>query len=192
MLTFRMKALNSGQSCHKQSATRFSRYENWQDVPVYVLREFADELRLRYTDRGVSTMVGLSAAAVQDFVKGRTQPERRTLRAFGELYLEFVPFAYEKMTLRERRTFPPLKSMLPDGEEAALEYVDAVIRAAEASGTLQHPTEKLREWLRFVVEAEYDVEKQFAEHERKRRPKGSSGEPPPGRSRKKRPSSDPE
>lgn len=192
MLTSRMKALDSGQSCHKQSAARFSRYENWQDVPVGVLREFADELRLRYTDRGVSTMVGLSAAAVQDFVKGRTQPERRTLRAFGELYLKFVPLAYEKMTSRERPTFPPLKSTLPDGEEAALEYVEAVIRAADASGTLQHPPEQLREWLKFLVEAEYDVEKQFAEHERKRRPKGSGGDSPPKRSRKKRPSPDPE
>ncbi|HEU4556826.1 MAG TPA: hypothetical protein VFS20_03215 [Longimicrobium sp.] len=187
-----MKALNSGQSCHKHTATRFSTYENWQDVPVYVLREFADELRLRYTDRGVSTMVGLSAAAVQDFVKGRTQPERRTLRAFGELYLKFVPLAYEKMTSRERRTFPPLKSTLPGGEEAALEYVDAVFRAADASGTLQHPAEQLREWLKFLVQAEYEVEKQFAEHQRKRRPKGSGGEPPAKRSRKKQLSSDPE
>ena len=114
------------------------------------------------------------------------------MQAFGELYLKMNPQGYwEKVTVPERIVLPPLTSTLPDGEKAALEYVEAVIRAAEASGTLPQSPESLREWLRFLVEAEYDVEKQFAEHRRKRRRRGSA-DAPPKRPRKTRPDSDPE
>jgi hypothetical protein len=187
-----MRDPNSDQNGHNRPDGQFSRYEKWQDVPVDVLRQFADVVRLQYTDRGLAEMVEMSPAAVQDFVKGLTQPERRTLRAFGELYLELVPYAVERVTVAEREVLPRLKSVLPEGEEAALEYIDALVRAGKADGTLSHSPEQLGEWLRFLVQAEYQIELPYRQYLRKRRPKGSGGEGEPRRSRKKKPDADPE
>ena len=74
-------------------------YSRWQDIPLNVLRGFIEELRLLHTDRGVAKIAGLSRSAVRDFAMGRTQPERRTLRAFGELYLQLA----DVLTRRCRR-----------------------------------------------------------------------------------------
>jgi hypothetical protein len=188
-----MTTHSTDQNGHNRPDRRFIKAEKWQDIPVNVLREWTiDYLSYWYTERGVAAMVGVSQSTVNDFIGGRTAPERRTLQKFGELYLKMNPQGYwEKVTVPERIVLPPLTSTLPDGERAALEYIEAVIRAAEASGTLPHSPESLREWLRFLVEAEYDVEKQFAEHKRKRRRKGSA-DAPPKRPRKKRPGNDPE
>ena len=116
-------------------------------------------------------------------------PERRTLKAFAKLYLFFHPFLgyLEKRKVPDSKVLPLLRSVLPEGEEAALEYVNELIRAGEASGRLQHSPEALREWLALLIEAEYDVEQELKEYERKRRPKGSGGAPKRGRQKPARP-----
>jgi hypothetical protein len=186
-----MRDPNSFQNGHNRPEGHFARYEKWQDIPVDVLREFADVVRLQFTDRGLAEMLEMSPAAVQDFVKGLTQPERRTLRAFGELYLELVPYAVERVTVAEREVLPRLKSVLPEGEDAALEYIDAVVRAAEASGTLPQSPEQLGAWLRFLVQAEYQIELPYRQYMRKRRPKGS-GSAETKRTRRKKPDAGPD
>ncbi|HEU4561774.1 MAG TPA: hypothetical protein VFS20_28375 [Longimicrobium sp.] len=133
---------------------RVPNHSRWQDIPLDVLRGFIEELRLRHTDRGVAKIAGLSRSAVRDFAMGRTQPERRTLRAFGGLYIQFAGRSDEKVPT----SMPPLKSVLPEGEEAAQEYITEVIRAAEAAGTLPQSPWPLGEWLsRRVAEEHHHV-----------------------------------
>jgi len=192
MLTFHMRDPNSGQNGHDRFEGDFRQYGKWQDIPLDVLREFADVLRLEYTDRGLAAMVDMSTAAVQNFVKGSSQPERRTLRAFGELYMARKPVAIEWETVTERKTLPQLKSVLPAGRDAALDYIDAVIDRAEAAGALPHSAEALREWLEFLVRAEYAIQEPYDYLLRRRKPKGSGDEEPPKRTRRKKPDADPE
>ena len=183
---------NSSQNGHDRPEDRFRQYAKWQDIPLDVLREFADVLRLEYTDRGLAEMVGLSTAAVQNFVKGRSQPERRTLQAFGESYMEHKPVSFEWDVVTERKTLPQLRSVLPAGEDAALDYIHAVVDAAEAAGSLPQSAEALRDWLEFLVRAEYAVKSKYDYLIRKRRPRGSGGDSASGSRRKKKPDADPE
>ncbi|HET7229954.1 MAG TPA: hypothetical protein VFJ16_08135 [Longimicrobium sp.] len=168
-----MRDPNSSQNGQDRPEDRFRKYGKWQDIPLDVLREFAAMLRLEYTDRGLAQRVGMSTAAVQDFATGRKRPERRTLQAFGELYMERIPLSFEWETVTERKTLPQLKSVLPAGEDAALDYVYELIRAAEASGTLPESPDRLREWLEFLVRAEYAIDTPYDHLIRKRRPRGS-------------------
>lgn len=185
-----MRDSNSSQNGHNRPDSRFRQYEKWQDIPVEVLRDFVSEIRDRYTDRAVAEMAELSMAAVQSFVKGRGRPKRRTLQALGELYMERRQLAFEWETVTERKALPQLRSVLPDGKDAALDYIDELFRVAEAAGTLSQSPDRLRDWLEFLVQAEYAIESPYEHLLRKRRPRGSADEPPK-RTRKKRPDNDP-
>ena len=181
-----MTAHSSDQNGHNRPHFRFGFTRKWQDIPVDVLRDFARRMFDHYTQRGLAAMLALSQGGVSDFVRGLTRPERRTIKAFARLYLAFHPEGYVEKRTVEREVVPQLKTVLPAGEQAALETVEAMIRAAEASGVFKETPEPLRNWLTTVVAAEYDAERRYAQYERKRRPKGSAaaGEP---RGRKKKP-----
>jgi hypothetical protein len=132
-------------------------------------------------------MLALSQGGVNDFVRGLTRPGRRTIKAFARLYLAFHPEGYVEKRTVEREVVPQLKTVLPAGEQAAIETVEAMIRAAEASGVFKDTPEPLRNWLTTVVAAEYDAERRYAQYERKRRPKGSAAAAGEPRRRKKKP-----
>jgi hypothetical protein len=182
-----MRDPNSFQNGHNRPEDHFREYAKWQDIPLSVLRDFVGELRLNYTDRGVAEMVELSVGAVQDFASGDSEPERRTRRAFGELYMAQKPISYGW----ETETLPRLRSVLPAGKDAALDFIDELIERAVASGADPKQAEELREWLETVVRAEYAVQSQFDYLLRKRKPKGS-GDGAPKRTRRKKPDADPE
>lgn len=186
-----MRDPNSCQNGHNRTDSHSLKYEKWQDIPVDVLREFAAALRLKYTDRGLSEMVGLSVGTVQDFENGSTQPERRTLKAFGELYIERIPLSVE-LAMEVWKTLPQLKSVLPEGEKAALKAIDEMILAAEAAGMPRETAQKVHMWMRLLVQAEYEIEAPYEHLLRKRRPKGSGDTPPKGTRKKKGPDADPE
>lgn len=80
-----------------------------------------------------------------------------------------------------REVVPQLKTVLPDGEEEALRFVDALIEGGEDA--VSESPEAFREWVRAVIKAEYATMRRFAKYERKRRPKGSGSSPK--RSKKK-------
>jgi hypothetical protein len=123
----------------------------------------------------------LKRSAVDDFIKGRTQPERRTIEAFGRLYLVFHPLGYvEKRTVSKRVVLTQLKEALPeDTEESALQFIENLIAAGEEKGLFKRSSEPFREWLTTLVAAEYDIEKKYAHYERRRRPRGG-GQAGPG------------
>jgi hypothetical protein len=128
------------------------------EIPLEVLREFVQELRDFHTDRGVAALTGLSTASVQDFARGRTTPERRTIRLFSDLYLTYQ----NAKALRE--AVPPLTSILPGGPEGALRVIGILLQAARETRRIEPEVlDGLGSWLRRIVLGEY-------------------GEPPPARS----------
>jgi hypothetical protein len=181
-----MTAHSSDQNGHNRPHVRYGFTRKWQDIPVDVLRDFARRMFDHYTQRGLATMLALSQGGVSDFVRGLTTPERRTIKAFARLYLAFHPEGYVEKRTVEREVVPQLKTVLPAGERAALETVEAMIRAAVESGVFKETPEPLRDWLTTVVAAEYDAERRYAQYERKRRPKGSVPAGEPRRRKKKR------
>jgi hypothetical protein len=182
-----MTAHSSDQNGHNRPHYRYEFTRKRLEIPVEVLREFARRMFDHYTQRGLAAMLALSQGGVSDFVHGLTQPERRTINAFAKLYLVFHPEGYVEKRKVEREVVPQLKSVLPAGERAALETVEAMIRAAEAAGVFRETPEALRDWLTTVVAAEYDAERRYAKYERKRRPKGSAAPAEAPRRRRKGP-----
>jgi transcriptional regulator with XRE-family HTH domain len=182
-----MSAHSSDQNGHNRPHYRFEFTRKRLEIPVEVLRDFAQRKFDRYTQRGLAAMLRLSQAAVSDFVRGLTLPTRRTITAFAKLYLVFHPEGYVEKRKVEREVVPQLKTVLPAGERAAIETVEAMIRAAEESGVFKDTPEPLRDWLTTVVAAEYDAERRYAKYERKRRPKGSADAVAEPRRRKKKP-----
>ncbi len=133
-----MKPYSSDQNGDNRLRSRFRHTRKKARIPLAVLRRFGRRMLTRYTQRGLSKMLKVvSPTAIQDFVNGHTEPEYRTKRAFAKLYLVFHPFLgyWEKRKVPKRKVLPPLKTVLPEGEQAALEYVDALARAGEASAT---------------------------------------------------------
>jgi hypothetical protein len=182
-----MTAHSSDQNGHNRPHSRYGFTRKWQDIPVDVLRDFARRMFDHYTQRGLAAMLALSQGGVNDFVRGLTRPGRRTIKAFARLYLAFHPEGYVENRKVDREVVPQLKTVLPAGEEAALDTVEAMIRAAEEAGVFKEAPEPLRHWLTTVVAAEYEVERRYAQYERKRRPKGSAGAAAEPRRRKKKP-----
>lgn len=180
-----MKPPSSDQNGHNRPNYRYEFTRKRLEIPVDALREFARQKSDEYTQRGLAAMVRLSQGAVSDFVQGHTEPERRTIKAFATLYLEFHPEGYVEKRKVEREVLPQLKTVLPHGEREAIEAVEAMIRAAEASGVFKETLEPLRDWLTTVVSAEYDAERRYAHFKRKRKPKRSAAEGEPPRRRKR-------
>lgn len=178
-----MRPSRSDQNGHNRLYFRYRATRKWRRIPVAVLREFAREKSDEYRQRGLAEMVELSQGAVSDFIHGKSEPERRTIKAFGTLYLHFHPEGYVEKRKRtvEREVLPQLKAVLPPGEQAALDTIEAMIDAARASGVFEGDPEPLRDWLTTVVAAEYSTERRYAHLKRKRKPKGggSSGKEPP-------------
>lgn len=183
-----MEPYINDQNGHNRPRVRFIHARRWQDIPLDVLREFAEWLLNRYTQRGLAKMLKtVKPTAISDFVNGRTKPERRTIEAFGLLYLEFHPLDYlEKETVPKRVVVSQLKEALPEQtEESALEFVENLIAAGEEKGLFKGSSEPLREWLMNVVSAEYAIGHRYEQFERKRSPKrkradgGSGNKRPP-------------
>ena len=120
------------------------------DIPLEALRKFVQELRDFHTDRGVAALTGMSAASVQDFARGRTTPERRTIRLFSDLYL-----AYQNAKA-VREAVPPLTSILPGGPEGALRLIGILMQAGHATRQVEPEVlDALGSWLRRIVLGEY-------------------------------------
>ncbi|HKP77193.1 MAG TPA: hypothetical protein VJT67_16795 [Longimicrobiaceae bacterium] len=176
-----MNPYSSDQNGHNRPEDRFEYARKRAEIPVDVLREFARDKFDVYTQRGLAAMVALSQGAVSDFVLGRSEPVRRTVVAFADLYLVFYPEGYVAERKVEREVLPQLKAVLPPGEDAALDTVEAMIQAAEDAGVFDEAPERLRHWLTTVVSAEYEAERRYKEFERKRRKKGTAPESRPRR-----------
>lgn len=178
-----MRPLRSDQNGHNRLSFRYFATRKWHRIPVAVLRQFAREKRDEYRQRGLAELVGLSQGAVSDFILGKTEPESRTIKAFGKFYLDLHPEGYVEKRKRdvEREVLPQLKAVLPPGEQAAIDTIEAMIEAARASGVFDGDSEPLRDWLTTVVAAEYSTERRYAHLKRKRKAKGNPSpdrEPP--------------
>lgn len=143
------------------------------EIPLEVLRKFVQELRDFHTDRGVAALTGLSTASVQDFARGRTTPERRTLRLFSDLYLAYQ---YAKVV---REAVPPLTSILPGGPEGALRVIGILVEAGHATRQVEPEVlDALGSWLRRIVLGEYGEPQSARSRDRpgrRRRDRGTAG-----------------
>jgi transcriptional regulator with XRE-family HTH domain len=177
-----MKPDSRSQSGHNRPEPRAP---YWRDVPVDVLQQFGESLNVRFTVRELAEMLGISRTAVNDFVERRTTPEKRTVQAFAQLFFEYHPDGYVEGMFRDDLLLPQLKAVLPDGESAAIAWIDRLVALGENDGMSSEHLHEMREWMVEVVRRQYATDRKYAAFERKRRPKNRPDLP--SRSRKKKP-----
>lgn len=119
---------------------------SWRDVDVEVLRTFMKGVVLELGLRRAADMIGRGHEQVRKFIKGEIRwPQDKTRRAMAELFLRHQPpdetATSPSTSMAEERpvprlTSPELRSILPDGLEAASAVVRAIFALAR-----RHPDE---------------------------------------------------
>ncbi|HEX5727166.1 MAG TPA: hypothetical protein VFX98_16935 [Longimicrobiaceae bacterium] len=141
-----------------------------------VLREWVARLVEQHKYAVLGRMLKLSKETVRRFELGLGIPERSTLRAIALHYLEHHPAGYvaeRKLSDDERDVVPLLKMVLPEGEEAAKEYIRTLVELAKSRpDALPESPDRLQWWLETVVAAEYAAQAKYEFEKRKRRRKG--------------------
>ncbi|HEX5726231.1 MAG TPA: hypothetical protein VFX98_12240 [Longimicrobiaceae bacterium] len=106
-------------------------------MDVEALRPFMADLVLKLGLRHVGEMIGRGHEQVRKFVNGSIQrPQERTRKAMAELFLRYHQPAYAAERPVARLAGPELRSLLPEGLEAAGAVVRAVFDLAR-----RHPDE---------------------------------------------------
>lgn len=111
---------------------------------------------------------------LRKFVTGQTaEPHPRQRRLYGTRFLELHPSGY----VREKRVdgrpvaLQQLKMLLPNDRERAQEVLDRIFALDERGADgLPEEAEKVREWMRKLLNAEFDAEVRFGKGRRKARP----------------------
>ncbi len=134
-------------------------------IPPEVLRDFVGEQARLHTYRALAKAWGIGHETLRKFAIGETaQPHARQLELYGTKLLELHPSGYVRETRVDgrARALEQLKMVLPPGRENAQEIVDRLFElAARHPDELPDGTERVREWLLKVLNAEYDAEVQF-------------------------------
>ena len=116
---------------------------------------------------------GIGHETLRKFVTGRTvEPHPRQRRLYGTRFLEQRPSGYvrEKRVHGKPVALSQLKMLLPSDRERAQEVLDRIF-ALESRDPEQLPdeAEKVREWMRKLLNAEFDAEVGFPQARRKRK-----------------------
>ena len=144
----------------------------WRDIPLEVLRDFVEAKAHDHTYAGLEAAWGVGHETLRKFVLGATgNPHPRTLQVYGDKYLEHHPSGYVEERVDGRpRGLRELKMVLPPGRTRASEIIDRVFDlAARHPGEAPEETERIREWLHSLLDAEYAAEVQYPS--RRRRPR---------------------
>jgi hypothetical protein len=116
---------------------------------------------------------GLGHETLRKFATGRTaDPHPRQLRLYGTKFLELHPSGYvrEKRLEGGSKALQQLKMLLPNDRERAQEVLDRIFALEERGGAgLPEEAERVREWMRKLLDAEFDAEVQFRRSRKKAR-----------------------
>jgi hypothetical protein len=140
-------------------------YTKWQEVPVAELRAWVIGLCESMTIETIAGLSGLFMTDVQDFVEGTVKPARRTIRLIGELYMrppDAPTLRRPDKWLAERR-LPQLRTLLPQGEDAALAFIDDFVRGKITEGP-HH--DAVLDWIEALTREEYAIEAPYRHLER--------------------------
>ena len=133
-----------------------------------------------HTYRALSAEWNIGHETLRKFVTGRTaEPHPRQRRLYGTKFLEQRPSGY----VREKRVdgrpvaLSQLKMLLPADRERAQEVLDRIF-ALDRRGADELPeeAEKVREWMRRLLNAEFDAEVRFPQGRRRRLPEQGGGD----------------
>jgi hypothetical protein len=130
------------------------------------------ELTRRLTYQGLETIHGLGHETVRKFVEydpergfGTRMPRPRQREKYGELFLEMHPEGYvmERKADGSPGALPPLKTVLPSGEERAEAALEAIFaRAAAHPDGLPQGVTGLEGWLKKLVRAQYAADRKYS------------------------------
>jgi hypothetical protein len=145
-----------------------------QNIPVDVLKDFVREQIDACRLRPLAKAWGVGHETLRKFATGLTeQPHPRQLALYSSKFLELHPSGY----VREKRVdgkpvaLPQLKLLLPADRERAQEVLDRIFALEERGADgVPEEAEKVREWMRKLLNAEFDAEVRFRGKRRTRKP----------------------
>jgi hypothetical protein len=131
------------------------------------------ELARELTYRWIETTWGIGHETLRKFVEydpvtgfGTRMPHPRQRRLYAMLYLSMNPqgFVMERRSDGTPGAIPPLKKVLPAGEERADTSIRELFRrAGEHPEGLPDGARALEPWLRKILRAQYAVERKYRE-----------------------------
>lgn len=142
-------------------------------IHLEVLRDFVRVQAELRTYRVLAEAWGIGHETLRKFATGRTEePHPRQRRLYGTKFLELHPSGY----VREKRVdgkpvaLKQLKMLLPNDRERAQEVLDRIFALESRDrDELPEEAEKVREWMRKLLNAEFDAEVGFPQARRRRK-----------------------
>jgi len=134
-------------------------------IHVEVLRDFVrEQLRLRRI-RPLAEAWGVGHETLRKFAEGKTrQPHPRQVELYGTKFLELHPSGYvrEKRVDGVPQALEQLKMVLPPGRENAEQVIEKLRELADRhAAELPDEAVPALEWMRKLLNAEYDAEGRY-------------------------------